>query len=129
MTRRANTFGKRGGGGRRELERVAAEWPALLVSLSERHPAILLEISTTGARVQVANPPKKFSEVFLVVDHINAYSRIVWRRGEICGLRFESEIDSFDVEQLRRRTSDPQEARLTPLEKGGADDWRSGLAR
>lgn len=129
MTRRINTFGKRGGGGRRATERVSAGLPAQLVSLAHRHPAILIEISTTGARVRAADPPRKNSEVLLVVEHISSYSRIIWRSGEVCGLRFVDEIDLFDVELIRHKASGASTERMTPQQKGGVDDWRSGLAR
>lgn len=129
MTRRTNSFGKRGGGGRRADEREQVGIPALLVSLTQRHPAILMEISTTGARVRVADPPKKGSEVFLVVEQLNIYGRIVWRSGEVCGLNFAHETNTYDVELVRRKASSPDQSRMTPQQKGGTADWRSGLAR
>ena len=129
MTRRTREFGKRSGGGRRQDNGVYSGLPAQLVSLSTRHRAILINISSTGARVRADSPPKKGSEVFLVVQDLEIYGRIVWKSGELCGLRFETAVRAFDVEMLRREAAGAADQRMTPQQKGGADDWRTGVAR
>jgi hypothetical protein len=123
------TFGKQSGGGRRKARRVDAALPALLITMGDRHPAILYNISETGALMRARNAPAKGTELFLQVDTLDVYARVIWKRGEECGLEFESPIRRWDVEQLRVRADKGTEARLTASEKGGADDWASGVAR
>ncbi|HEU5483173.1 MAG TPA: PilZ domain-containing protein [Sphingomicrobium sp.] len=124
-----NAFGKKGGGGRRSAKRVMAPLPALLITMSDRHPALLFNISKTGARLRAKDAPPEGTELFLQVGGLDVYANVVWSRGEQCGLEFQREIDSFDVEQLRREGSRGSDAGMTAAEKGGADDWVTGVAR
>lgn len=50
-------FGKREGGGRRIVKRVDASLPALLITMSDRHPAVLSNISRTGALLHAKDAP------------------------------------------------------------------------
>ena len=122
-------FGKREGGGRRAAKRVPAPLPALLITMSERHPAILFDISQTGARLRARDAPRRGTEVFLQVSGFDIFARVVWQSGEQCGLLFQRKIRAFDVEMLHREAIKGTKARLTAAQKGGADDWASGVAR
>ncbi|HET9810915.1 MAG TPA: PilZ domain-containing protein [Sphingomicrobium sp.] len=122
-------FGKKGGGGRRLAKRVNAPLPALLITMSDRHPAILFNISQTGARLRAQQAPAKGTELFLQVGPLDVYAEVVWQRGEECGLVFQREIRAWDIELLHCEASKGGKARLTAAEKGGADDWVTGVAR
>ncbi len=123
------SFGKQVGGGRRSTRRVDAPLPALLITMSERHPALLSNISQTGAKLRAKAAPAKGTELFLQVGTLDVYARVAWRRGEVCGLRFDRAIRSWDVEQLRMEAYKGTVANLSAAEKGGADDWETGVAR
>lgn len=123
------SFGKREGGGRRSARRVSAPLPAILITMSERHPAILFNISETGARLRAKDAPGKDTELFLQVGTLDVYARVIWAKGEQCGLKFQSPIRAWDVERLRHEASKGTQARLTAAQKGGADDWTTGVAR
>lgn len=129
LHRDMTTFGKQGGGGRRKSPRVDAPLPALLITMGDRHPAILYNISETGALLRARSAPAKGTELFLQVDSLDVYARVIWQRDEECGLEFETPIRRWDVEQLRVHAGKGTEARLTASETGGADDWASGVAR
>jgi hypothetical protein len=103
--------------------------PVLLITMSDRHPAILFNISQTGAGLRAKNAPPKGTELFLQVGSLDVYARVAWQRGEHCGLVFEREIRVWDVEVLACETSKGTQAKLTAAEKGGADDWATGMAR
>ena len=103
--------------------------PALLITLSERHPALLFDISKTGARLVAKNPPRKGTELFLQAGGVDVYARVAWQNGDAVGLIFETEIDSWDVEYLRVNSLKAGKAKMTGAEKGGADDWANGVAR
>lgn len=122
-------FGKSAGGGRREAKRVRAPMPALLITMSERHPALLFDISQTGARLRAKDPPRKGTELFLQAGGVDVYASVAWQNGDAVGLVFESEISAWDVEYLRANAMKPGKAAMSAAEKGGADDWSNGVAR
>lgn len=122
-------FGRCEGGGRRLVKRVSAPLPALLVTMSDRHRAILFNISRTGARLRAENAPPKGTELFLQVSDLAIYAKVVWQTSEECGLLFEREIRGWDVELLHHEASKGAQARMTAAQKGGADDWATGVAR
>jgi hypothetical protein len=121
------SFGKRDGGGRRSAKRVTAPLPAVLITMSDRHPAILFDISEVGARLRARDAPKKGREVFLQVGDVDVYAHVVWRNGDICGLRFCDPIRGFDIHQLAFEAGN--KGRMSAAQKGGADDWKNGVAR
>ncbi|HUG45935.1 MAG TPA: PilZ domain-containing protein [Sphingomicrobium sp.] len=122
-------FGKQQGGGRRLEKRVVAAQPALLVTMSERHRALLFNISRTGAMLRAENTPTKGTELFLQVSDLDVYAKVIWTSGEECGLEFERPIRKWDVELLEFEARRGGKATLNPAEKGGADDWVGGIAR
>ncbi|HET7316594.1 MAG TPA: PilZ domain-containing protein [Sphingomicrobium sp.] len=123
------TFGRRNGGGRRQSQRVKAPLPALLITMTDRHPAILFNVSETGAQLRAKDAPQPGTELFLQVGELDVYANVVWKRGEHCGLKFERQIRPWDVEVLHCEAAKGVSARITAAEKGGADDWNSGVAR
>lgn len=129
MARRATGFGKQDGGGRRSMRRVRAPLPALLVTMSDRHAAILYNISETGALLRADDTPAEGTELLLQVASLEVYSHIAWRRDQLCGLKFDHPVRAWDVEILRCEAEKGTQARLTAAEKGGADDWATGVAR
>jgi hypothetical protein len=122
-------FGKSAGGGRRVAKRVQAPMPALLITMSDRHPALLFDISRTGARLRAKDPPPKGTELFLQAGGVDVYGQVAWRDGDAVGLLFDSEITDWDVEYLRANAMKAGKATLSAAEKGGADDWSNGVAR
>jgi hypothetical protein len=122
-------FGKAAGGGRRGEKRVSAPMPALLITMSERHPALLFDISSTGARLRAKDPPAKGTELFMQAGGVDVYARVAWQRSDSVGLIFETAIGAWDVEYLRANSMKAGKAGMTAAEKGGADDWSSGVAR
>ena len=123
------SFGKRQGGGRRSAKRVGAPQPAVLITMSDRHRALLFNISRTGARLRSEYTPTEGTELFLQVGELDVYAKVVWRRGDECGLQFDREIRDWDIELLHYEASRGTKATLNPAEKGGADDWVAGVAR
>ena len=123
------SFGKCQGGGRRSAKRICAAQPALLITMSDRHRALLFNISRTGAMLCAEKMPSEGTELFLQVGEVDVHARVVWTRGDRCGLRFEQEIRDWDVEVLNYEANRGTKATLHAAEKGGADDWTAGVAR
>jgi hypothetical protein len=122
-------FGKRDGGGRRISKRVDAPQPALLVALSDRHRALLFNISRTGAMLRAENAPPTGTELFLQVGDLEVFARVVWKRGEECGIAFERDIRDWEIKLVNFEANRGTKGALKPAEKGGADDWLGGVAR
>lgn len=122
-------FGKCPGGGRRVAKRVPAPQPALLITMSDRHRALLFNISRTGALLRAEKVPAKGTELFLQVGPVDVYARVVWTQDDRCGLKFDEQIRDWDVELLNYEAGRGIKAKLHPAEKGGADDWITGVAR
>lgn len=97
--------------------------------MSDRHPAVLIDISGTGALLNAKDAPAQGTELFLQVGCLDVYAKVVWKEGERCGLKFENPIRPWDLEQLRSSASNGEKANLSAAEKGGADDWATGVAR
>lgn len=100
-----------------------------MIGMSTRHRAVLIDVSATGARIRAEDPPKRGSEVILQAKNLDVFGRIVWKSGELCGIRFDREIEPFQVELMRREGAEAAAMRMTAAQKGGADDWFAGLAR
>ena len=122
-------FGKCQGGGRRSAKRVPAAQPALLITMSDRHRALLYNISRTGAMLCAEKMPSNGTELFLQVGVVDVHARVVWTNGDQCGLRFEQEIRDWDVELLNFEANRGTKGTLQAAEKGGVDDWTAGVAR
>jgi hypothetical protein len=103
--------------------------PALLITMSDRHLALLFDISTTGARLRAKDPPRKNTELFLQAGGVDVYAKVAWKRGDAVGLEFETAIPARDVEHPTADSMKGEKALLTAAEKVGSDDWSNGLAR
>lgn len=111
------------------MKRIDTPLPALLITMGDRHPAILLDMSETGARLRAKDAPAKGTEVFLRVGSLDVYARVVWTRKEHCGIRFEQPVRPYDIHQISIEAGKGGRAGMTAAQKGGADDWGTGVAR
>lgn len=124
---RMSFFGKCGGGGRRSTPRVVAPLIAMLTTLSRSDPAVVLDVSTTGARVRGGNLPKAGEELLFTVDKVRAFSTVVWSEHGECGIEFDGPLPAADINQLRFNIA--KSAGLRPEVRAAMDDWMAGLAR
>lgn len=122
-------FGRCGGGGRRIDARESAPLPAMVTTLSNSHPAVLVNISRTGAQLRGSNLPHAGEELLIKMGSLQAFATVAWSRGDHCGVEFECRIAVHELQQLRREASTTSLMRLSPEEKLALDDWTIGLAR
>lgn len=73
--------------------------------------------------------PSENTELFLQVGEVDVHARVVWTSDDQCGLRFEQEIRDWDVELLSYEANRGTKATLHAAERGGVDDWATGVAR
>ena len=62
------TFGKQGGGGRRGAPREAAPLLAVYTTVTKSHEVVLVDVSSTGARLRGPNLPEAGDELFVSVE-------------------------------------------------------------
>lgn len=124
------TFGKRQGGGRRANARAATPLPAMVTTLSNSHGTTLVNASCTGARLRGGAMPEPGADLLIRVGSLQMFATVVWAKHDQCGVLFEREIPSGQVELLRREAaSSASLTRLSPEDKVALDDWTIGLAR
>lgn len=126
----AMSFGRRvdriGGKRRASRERVLAA--ATAVTLDDGKLVVLTNVSTTGARIRGA-ALKPGKDIWIRTGPIDTLATVVWRRQDLCGVRFDQSLSATAVKELQRATRAHVEARRTPEEQLAVEDWMSGFAR
>ena len=122
------SFGKAVGGGRRGASREPLPMAAVVSRVEPRQSAVLIDLSTTGARLRGSGLPPMGEAVSVTIDGMRAVGTVAWSDHELCGVAFDAPLAKFEVERLKR------DATAASLGYGGVegklalDDWISGLA-
>jgi hypothetical protein len=87
---------------RRKARRSRATCGASLRTLSGEVFGQLWDLSETGARISIANPPERGESALLKWSTEQVMCRIVWTEGDMCGLSFENPIASAVVSETAR---------------------------
>ena len=74
---------------RRISARTTADYPARLQTTGGDWSGRLADISETGARLQVGNPPKAGVHALLKCGANEIFCKIAWSIGDACGLAFD----------------------------------------
>lgn len=82
---------------RRAVGRARADCPARLQTAGGDWHGRLWDISETGARVHVVNPPAEGILALLKWNTNEVFCRVVWSAGDMCGLAFERPVGSSVV--------------------------------
>jgi hypothetical protein len=101
---------------------------AVLSTVAHDHHAILLNISRAGACLKAPVLPAEGEELRFRAASVQAYGRIVWSRGEQCGVAFEPPMAPNDVEHLRVEGNLPSLCGLSAEEKAAAQEWQLGIS-
>lgn len=92
------TFGKLGN---RALARIDAGVEGALV-LPERSASCHVEnLSRKGCRLLMGQPPRVGATVVVRVERIDVLGRIVWVRGQRCGVAFDRDVPVQAIERVR----------------------------
>lgn len=87
---------------------------------------ILIDLSTTGARIAVDKPPKVGTEAMLHWDRYEAFGEVVWAEGVQFGFSFDEPIPTQvvlatrDLDDVARLPHDEE------LLRRAAQDWVEG---
>lgn len=124
-------FGKRldGPSGRRKAEREPVLLSAAMLTLGYSRPVVLINVSTTGARLRVPEPMRRGQEVWLKIPPAEIFGTVAWASEDRCGVKFDEPLSDEELDQLRSQgnlTMVTGQSRETQL---AAEDWTSGLAR
>lgn len=87
---------------RRAARRTRATCAASLRTLTTEAFGHLWDLSQTGARVSVPNPPAEGETALLKWGTERAMCRIVWIDRDLCGVEFDERIDPAVVEASAR---------------------------
>lgn len=124
-------FGKRldGPGGRRVAPREPVLLTAALLTVGCSRPVILLDLSETGAQMQVHQPLRCGQQVWIKAPPIEVFGTVVWVEGEQCGIAFDESLPEEDLALLQATGRIVVDRRLSPDQQLAGEDWKTGLAR
>ena len=120
-------FGRCEGGGRRVASRSSAPLMAVFTTLTGSHSAVLVDVSSTGARLRGAGLPKMGEELMLNIETVQAFGTVVWSESGECGIAFEIPLPREDEETLRQKVSLARG--LPPDIQAAFDNWVIGRSR
>ncbi|MBO9519375.1 MAG: PilZ domain-containing protein [Porphyrobacter sp.] len=86
---------------RRGSERVPASGEVHLQTAGGDWRGNLCDLSETGARVEIRNPPPVGATALLRWDGLELFSRIVWVKEDCCGVMFDKPISVAVVDHAR----------------------------
>ncbi len=100
----AKTFGKLGNrAGARLVLAIDATF-----SLPERRATARVDnISRHGCRLTLDAPPRPGATILLRVERAESFGRIIWARGQSCGVRFAEPLDMRTLARLRWIAENP----------------------
>ena len=92
----------------------------------ETRTCLLVNISASGARVRMSKPPSVGSTAIFTFHLLKHYCKVVWSRGEECGLSFDRQIEQEDMEGMLWITQNrAQYERLN--QESRVADWAEGI--
>lgn len=81
------------------MRRVRVTCPAGIRTISGERAGQMWDLSETGARLKMSDPPERGETVLLLWKAEQAKSRVVWTEDDMCGLAFETPIAPAVVAQ------------------------------
>jgi len=124
-------FGKRvdGPGGQRSAAREDLVLRAAMISAGGSRTAALMDISPTGAKLNVYPLPAVGKDVLIRVGRFEAFGTVVWSGDGRCGVHFDEPISAQEVELLRQERGVMTLVAANTDQTLGAQDWVNGMVR
>ena len=119
-----NAFGKCLGGGRRAAPREATPLMAVYTTVTRSHSALLVDVSSTGARLRTPVTPEEGDELFVTIGRVKAFGTVAWVRDSHFAMAFDVLLEADELDLLREnvRTS----FGFSPDVKAAIADWLTG---
>ena len=100
---------------------------AAVTTLKGSQSAVVVNVSSTGARLQGANLPEPDEELFVNLDGLIAFGTVAWSDANEMGVAFDGPLSEADEQRLNEKV---KSAGGLPAEiKAAFDEWTLGVAR
>ena len=96
-------FGKSMGGGRRSAPRAMTPMVATVSTLTRSHSAVVVNVSTSGARLRGSELPKMGEDLVVSIETVQAFGTVIWCDQGEAGIEFDPPLDLDEEALLRRR--------------------------
>lgn len=96
------SFGKAIGGGRRRASRDPLPMAAMVHKVEKRQIAVLVDFSSTGARLRGTGLPPEGEQVEVNIDTVRTRGIVAWAHEGLCGVAFDPPLPHFEVDRLHR---------------------------
>lgn len=100
---------------------------AVYTTVTKSHEAVLVDVSSSGARLRGPVLPEADEELFVSVEHIRAFGKVVRVDEHEFAIEFDQPLPSDDLHTLRNKVK--QGAGFSPEEKAAIDGWVLGVDR
>ena len=118
------SFGKCPGGGRRTAPREAAPLLTVYTTVTRARSALLVDVSSSGARLRTPDLPEVKEELFVTVGKVKAFGSVVLvGRGEFA-VASDEPLETEQLEMLRQNVR--SSFGFSPDVKAAIDDWVLG---
>lgn len=115
--------------GRRNRSRLHIRLPAKMETRAENLRVVMIDLSTTGARVLLQDLPQSGTEVVLYWDKYEAFGEVVWAEGVHCGISFFDPIPEETVLATREFDDAARLPKDKELLRQAARHWVEGTTR
>lgn len=121
------TFGNRAGGGRRNAPREAAPLLAVYTTVAGSHEVVLVDVSSSGARMRGPNIPELGEELFVSFENIRAFGTVARSEEHEFAIAFDEPLTGEDLNILREKVR--RGTGFSPEEQAAIDGWVLGIDR
>ena len=85
---------------KRRAARSSVNAPAVVQTTAFHLQTTIVNISATGARLIAEDRPPPRQDVLLVVNGIDLFGKIVWRRNNAFGIKFEDDLHDYSPDEI-----------------------------
>ena len=121
-----NAFGKSAGGGRRTAPREITPVLAVYTTVTRSHSALLVDVSSTGARLRAPTLPEAGEDVLVTLSNVRAFGTVAWIQDDLFAMAFDEPLPDADLAALRQIVA--RGFGLAPDIMSAIDDWVLGIA-
>ena len=121
------TFGKSAGGGRRNAPREATPLLAVYTTVAGSHEVVLVDVSSSGARLRGPKMPQVGEEIFVSFENIRAFGTVARSEKHEFAIAFDEPLTEEDLNILREKVK--RGAGFSPEEQAAIDGWVLGVDR
>ena len=95
--------------------------------MTKSHEVVLVDVSSSGARLRGPNVPEADNELFISVENLKVFGTVVRVEGHEFAIGFDQPLPSEDLAFLRSKVKEG--AGFSPEEKAAIDGWVLGVER